>query len=71
MKIVAKIFPKSKINSIEERDGAYFIRVTAPAIKSQANIAIIKLLAEYFKTSKNNVEIVKGHTSRYKIIEIS
>ena len=70
MKIVVKVFPKSKINSVEEKDGAYIVRVNAPAVNNQANAAVVKLLAKYFRVSKGNVEIVKGYTSRYKVIEI-
>jgi len=71
MRVTVKVFPKSKIESVVERDGLYTVRVNAPAANNQANEAVIKALAEHFKTAKSNVEIVKGFTSRYKIIEIN
>lgn len=71
MKITVKVFPKSKTESVIEKDGIYILRVNAPATNNQANEAVIKLLVEHFKTAKSNVEIVKGFTSRYKILEIS
>lgn len=70
MKIVIKVFPRSKMNSVEEKDGAYIVRVSALAVDNQANAAVIKLLAKHFKTSKSNIEIVKGFTSRYKVVKI-
>jgi len=70
MRIVVKVFPKSKLESVSEKDGAYIVRVTAPAVDNRANEAVIKILAKYFKTSKGNVEIVRGFTSRFKVIEI-
>ena len=70
MKIVVKVFPRSRMNSVEEKEGAYIVRVNALAVNNQANAAVIKLLAKHFKTSKSNVEIVKGFTSRYKVVEI-
>jgi uncharacterized protein (TIGR00251 family) len=71
VKITVKVFPKSKMESVVEQDGAYIVRVNAPAVNNQANEAVIKALAEYFKTAKSNVEIVKGFTSRFKIVEIN
>ena len=71
MRIIVKVFPRSKMNSVVEKDGAYIIRVTAVAVNNQANATVIKLLAKHFKTNKSSIEIVKGFTSRYKIVEIN
>jgi uncharacterized protein YggU (UPF0235/DUF167 family) len=38
--------------------------------KGRANEAVIKLLAKYFKVSKNKIEIVGGKTARTKIVDI-
>lgn len=70
MRITVKVFPKSKVESVVEKDGLYTVRVNATAVNNQANEAVIKVLAEHFKTAKSNVEIVKGFTSRFKVIEI-
>lgn len=71
MRITVKVFPKSKLESVVEQDGVYIVRVNAPAANNQANEVVIKALAEYFKTAKSNIEIVKGFTSRFKVVEIS
>ncbi|MDR2459139.1 MAG: DUF167 domain-containing protein [Holosporales bacterium] len=47
------------------------ISVHAKPTDNQANIALIKLIAEQFKTAKSNVSIVSGEKSRKKRIRIS
>lgn len=71
-----KIFVKAKPNSKEEKiqkidENHYLISVKEPPIKGEANRAIIKALAEYFKLSPSQVNIVSGYASRNKTIEIS
>jgi len=71
-----KIFIKAKPNAKEEKiekidDSHYLVSVKEPPVKGEANRAIIKSLAEYFKVSPSQVNIVSGYTSRNKIIEIS
>ena len=46
------------------------LQVKAPQ-KGEANKAIIKSLAEKFKTVPQNVKIIHGHTSKLKLIEIA
>ncbi len=70
-----KIFVKAKPNAKEEKiqkidDGHYLVFVKEPPVKGEANRAIIRALAEYFKTSLSQVNIVSGHISINKIIEI-
>lgn len=74
--IHAKIVPQSKINAVENviinDNGVYSLkaRVSAPAVDGKANEALINLLAKHFNVKKSNVEIVKGHTNRQKIINV-
>jgi uncharacterized protein (TIGR00251 family) len=44
--------------------------VTAPPVDGRANAAVIKLLAEWLGVSRSAVQIVRGETSRRKIVEI-
>lgn len=44
------------------------IKVTAPPVDAAANEALIKLLAETLKIPRNQVDLVRGHTSRHKTI---
>jgi len=44
------------------------VRVAAPPEGGKANRELLKLLKKYFKAKK--VEIVKGHTSRMKVVRV-
>lgn len=69
MKIFIKAKPDSKENRVEKIDDLNFIVfVKDPPVQGRANRAIIKLLSEYFHTSR--VRIVSGHISRNKTVEI-
>lgn len=74
--VSAKIIPQSKKNSIEDvflEDDykvSLKVRTTAPPTDGKANQAIINDLAKYFSVKKSEVEIIRGHTSRQKIIKV-
>lgn len=73
MKIIIKVKPKSKVNSLEKLligKNTYLARITAPPEKGKANQMLIKLLADKFKAKKNEITIKKGLKSSFKIIEI-
>ena len=46
------------------------MRVTAPATKGKANAGMISLLAETLGVSKSQLEIVRGHSSKDKVVSI-
>ncbi|MFH0713899.1 MAG: DUF167 domain-containing protein [Candidatus Micrarchaeota archaeon] len=46
------------------------VKVTAKPIKGEANKEIIELLAQYCKTEKKNVKILKGAKSKRKTVEV-
>lgn len=71
MLIKVCVNPKAKVNLVEKLlDGSFKIKTTAPAIDNQANNAVIKLVAQYFKIPPSLVNVKKGRTSKQKIIEI-
>lgn len=72
MRISVTVVPKSSRNALEKLDeGVYKIWVTAPPIKGEANVAVIKILAQEFGVAKSAVELVSGHRDRRKVFEIS
>ena len=72
MKILVKAKPLSKINSVEKLSSTEFlVSVKEPAVGGRANKAVINLLAEYFKISRNRINILVGQTTKNKIIEIN
>lgn len=69
--LAAKVQPRSAKNEIGEAVGAELkIKVTAPPVDAAANEALIRLLAERLGCSRNCVQIVRGQTSRHKLIFI-
>ena len=71
MKITVQIKPNSKNSKVEEKNGLYVVRVKASPIENKANLELISVLSEYLKTSKQNVKIISGLTSKKKTISIT
>lgn len=66
-----KVQPRSSRNQIVgEHEGDIKIKVMAPPVEGAANQALQKFLAELFKLPKKDIRIVRGETSRHKIVEI-
>jgi hypothetical protein len=71
MKIFVKVKTGAKNEKIEKVDQTHFIvSVKERPIKGQANKAMAKALAGYFKISKSEVQISSGLASRQKTIQI-
>lgn len=71
MKISVTVKPRSHHDKVEKTDAGYLVSITAPPIENKANIAVIKILADYFNVPKSRVSIVTGLKSKKKIVEIS
>lgn len=71
MKVIIKAKPGAKHDDIEKIDEMnYVVSVIAPPVDGKANAAIIKMLAKHFDVSQSLVEIISGHFSRTKVLEI-
>lgn len=51
-------------------DGSLTAYVREIASGGQANIALIKLLSKHFDVPKTRIQILRGHNSRHKLIEV-
>jgi uncharacterized protein len=66
-----KVQPRASRNEIGEALGNELrIKVTAPPVEAAANDALIHLLADALGCGKSRVELVRGHTSRHKVIKL-
>jgi uncharacterized protein len=66
-----KLQPRASANEIGEALGNELrIKVTAPPVDAAANEALVKLLAQHLDCPRNRVELVRGHTSRHKIVKL-
>ena len=46
------------------------VKIKKAPVKGAANAELIKVLADYFKVSQSQVEILKGQRSKNKIVRI-
>ena len=51
-------------------DGVWQIKVAAPPVKGKANKELIAFLSRFLDVSKSHIGIIKGHTTRNKLIAI-
>ena len=71
MKIFVKIKPNAKEEKIKKLSETNFeICVKEPPMKGRANAAVVKALAQQFGVPVSSVNIIIGHSSRQKIVEI-
>ncbi|MFH1413336.1 MAG: DUF167 domain-containing protein [Candidatus Omnitrophota bacterium] len=66
-----RVLPKSSRNQIKKENDILKVYLTQPAHSGLANKQLLKLLSDYFQTPKYKINIVKGHKSKDKIIEIN
>ena len=66
-----KVQPRASANEIGEPLGSELrVKVTAPPVDSAANEALIRLVAEHFGCPRNRVELLRGQTSRHKVLKL-
>jgi uncharacterized protein (TIGR00251 family) len=66
-----KVQPRASVNEIGEPLGNELrVKVTAPPVESAANEALIRLLAERLDCPRNRIELVRGQTSRHKVLKV-
>jgi uncharacterized protein len=66
-----KLQPRASANEIGEPLGNELrIKVTAPPVDAAANEALVKLLAKQLGCPRNQVELLRGHTSRHKTVKL-
>jgi uncharacterized protein len=59
---------KQSITKISEQE--YQIAVQAAPVAGKANEAVVELLAKYFSVPKSSVKVLRGQSSRKKLVEI-
>ena len=71
MRLIVRVTPRARQRRLEQAaDGTWRAMVPEPPEDGRANAALIELLAERFDVPKRALHIVRGHTSRQKIVEI-
>jgi uncharacterized protein (TIGR00251 family) len=71
MRITIIAHPNSKKPRVEkDLFGTIHVYVNQPPLEGKANKAVIESLAEYFKTSKSKVILVRGEKSKQKVFNV-
>jgi len=71
MKYAVSVKTKRQESKVEQIDPNHLIvSVKQPPIDGRANAGVIIALAKFFQTSPNRINIVSGHTSHNKVVEI-
>jgi len=69
--LAIKLQPRASTNEIGEALGNELrVKVTAPPVDSAANEALVRFLAEELGCARSRVELVRGQTSRHKIVKV-
>jgi uncharacterized protein (TIGR00251 family) len=69
-RISLTVKPQAKQETVTAlTDNHYLVTVRAPAKDGKANARVVELLARHFQTSKSRIRILRGLTSRLKLIE--
>ena len=71
VRVAVKVQPRASKNEIGEVLGDELkIKVTAPPVDSAANEALVRFLAEKLDCPPRSVQLVRGQTSRHKIVSV-
>ncbi len=71
MIIRVRVKPKSKKEEVRKlSENSYEVRVKDPPERGRANERMLELLSRYFGKPKNKIKILRGNTSREKLVEV-
>lgn len=70
--IKLKVIPRSSRNEIikDETTGEIKVKLTAAPVDGEANKKLIAFLSDEWDMPKSKIRIIKGETSKNKLIEI-
>lgn len=70
--ILVRVHPNAARNKVVGvTDGVWQVRVSAPPVKGKANQELITFLSGLLSVGKSRIDIIRGHTTRNKVIAIS
>ena len=72
-RLEVKVTPRARRNKIAGlfQGRMISVKVTAPPVDGRANDQLIDFLAEQLGISPDDIEIIRGHTTRHKVLEIN
>jgi uncharacterized protein (TIGR00251 family) len=71
-RISLHVYPNAPRNQVVSFEGGVLaVKVAAPPAKGQANRELVAFLSQQLGVSKSRLAIIRGHTSRNKLISVS
>ena len=71
-RISLHVYPNAPRNQVVGFSGGVLgVKVAAPPLKGQANRELVAFLSQLLGVSRGSLAILKGHTSRNKLIAVS
>ncbi len=71
MKIAIRVKPNARTNEVRQTgERQYLVSVNAPPAEGKANERVVEVLAKFFGKPKRAIVILRGASSRDKIVEI-
>ena len=72
MRVTVRVVPRARRRAVlVQADGTLKVWVTEPADEGRANAAVLEQLADHFGVRRRAVTLVRGQTSRQKLVEIA
>jgi uncharacterized protein YggU (UPF0235/DUF167 family) len=69
-RVAVRVTPRAKHVGIRNTPEGVRVNVAEVPADGEANLAVIEALARSLQVPKSNVTIIRGHTSRDKVLEI-
>jgi uncharacterized protein (TIGR00251 family) len=70
MIVKVRVFPSARRNEIISSEGILKVYLTERPEKGRANKGLLLALSEHFGVSRSSVKIIRGLSSRNKVIEV-
>ena len=71
MRLRIKVHPGARQSRVVRKLGEEWkVEIAAPAVDGKANRALIELLASRWRVPRSAVQIVSGHRSVHKLVEV-
>ncbi|MBI5102831.1 MAG: YggU family protein [Nitrospirae bacterium] len=72
IRVTVKVEPRSSKRAVSGVMGDVIkVKLTAPPVDGAANEQLVEFLSETFRVKKSSIRIVKGISSKNKVVEIT
>jgi uncharacterized protein (TIGR00251 family) len=72
VKVEVRVKPRaSRSRVLGQREGLLEVAVAAPPVDGAANEALLECLADFFEVGRSALTLVRGASSRSKLVEIA